>query len=96
MKKIIVHLKHCRINNPGHVVNVSFSGTQYELKFSSDNFDLGKGVVLSSTSDTPNDMQFLDWLSVFFGEDFTEPFQKIDTRQSFNRGNFSVDEKILQ
>ena len=96
MEKITIHLKHCRIENPENVVNFHFSDNQYELRFSSESFDVGKGVVVSSLSDVSIDQELLGWLSVFFGEDFTEPFQKMDTRNSSNRGNFEVDEKLLQ
>jgi hypothetical protein len=95
-KKTINHFKHCRIENPENVVNFDFFGNKYELRFSSASFDLGKGAVLSSLSDLSIDQELLVWLSVFFGEDFTEPFQKMDTRNSSNRGNFDVDEKLLQ
>ena len=31
------------------------------------------------------------WLSVYFGEDFIEPFPEEDTRFSYNRGDFKLD-----
>lgn len=96
MKKYIIHLKHCYIDNPESIWNVSYSEINYELRFTHGEFDAGKVVVLASEKGIIDDTYFLAWLSVFFGEDFTDPFQNEDTRKSFNRGRFKANQQLLQ
>ena len=43
----------------------------------------------------PVDINLFLWLSVYFGEDFIDPFQEEDTRFSINRGNFEFNGEFL-
>ena len=96
MGNIIIHLKHCYITNSDDVWNVSYCGIHYELKFKHGEFDEGKVIAISSGKYHGDHDTFLAWLSVFFGEDCTDPFQREDTRHSFNRGGFSASQQQLQ
>lgn len=96
MKKIIIHLKHCYIDDPDSIWSVSYDGVEYELNFKHEGFDAGKVITISAGGHHIDNVEFLAWLSVFFGEDCIEPFQKEDTRQSFNRGKFEAEQNQLQ
>lgn len=89
----VVHFKHCRVVCPETNLVVSFQGQQYSLLFSSNNFDLGKGAVVKNLSGRFVESDLLLWLSVYFGEDFIDPSQSMDTRYSNNRGDFNLDIK---
>ncbi|MCA7993039.1 hypothetical protein LGM63_20535 [Burkholderia cepacia] len=92
----IIHIKHCRLIFREPQISVTFKGVAYVLAFESDSFRSGKGVVVQGPSGVPVDHNFLLWLSVYFGEDFLNPSQEIDTRYSYNRGAFSVGQRDIQ
>ncbi len=96
MNNHIIHLKHCYIDNPQAIWNVSYYGVDYELKFTHETFDEGKIIIIRSEIGFIDSNTFLSWLSVFFGEDCTDPFQRQDTRSSFNRGKLQASQKLLQ
>jgi hypothetical protein len=95
MSKHIVHLKNCRIVSGEEIFSFSYLETPYKLIFSSENFDDNKGIVVVNEENGQIDINLLLWLSVYFGEDFIEPFQEEDTRFSYNRGGFEFNANNL-
>lgn len=96
MSKIhTVHLKHCRLVEAPSEIHIPFKGFHYTLTFASDLFDPGKGVLVTCTERRELNTDLLLWLSVYFGEDFVDPYQQMDTRHSGNRGDFKVNQKGL-
>jgi hypothetical protein len=92
----LVHIKHCRLSFRDQQVSVAFRNVTYFLIFESEKFHSGKGVIVQGPSGKPVDHNFLTWLSVYFGEDFLNPAQEVDTRYSHNRGTFNVDQRDIQ
>lgn len=90
-----VHFKYCRVVCTETDLLISFKGKKYSLSFVSKNFDTGKGAIVTNLSSRFVDSDVLLWLSVYFGEDFVDPDQGVDTRYSNNRGDFNLDVKNL-
>lgn len=91
-----MHFKHCRVVCSETDLLISFKGQKYSLLLASKNFDTGKGAVVTNLSSRFVDSDVLLWLSVYFGEDFVDPDQSVDTRYSNNRGDFNLDVKNLK
>jgi hypothetical protein len=92
----VVHVKHCVLLSSEDTIQISFKNKEYILRFSSAAFQPGRGVVVDSLPIGSHDTDLLLWLSVYFGEDFIEPFPQIDTRNSSNRGDLHVDSEALR
>lgn len=92
----LVHIKHCRLRCRDSQISVIFRGNTYVLNFQSEAFHVGKGVVVQGSPGSAVDPNFLAWLSVYFGEDFLNPSQEVDTRYSYNRGDFDVNRQDFQ
>ena len=86
----VVHLKHCTVVSEQPSVELKFKGVVYTLTFESDEFSARNGVVVTCLSGEPVASDVLLWLSVYFGEDFIEPYPQEDTRYSSNRGEFEL------
>ena len=74
-------------------MTANFCGNEYKLCFSDDRFPPQKGLMISRLNGESISSDFLLWLSVYIGEDFLDPFQEIDTRFVWHRGDFSINEK---
>lgn len=92
----VVHFKHCRVACAVPNIDFEFQGAPYLLVLSSSEFDTNKGALVRRTDGSPSDSELLVWLSVYFGEDFVDPRQTMDTRQCHNRGLFQLKVEHLK
>jgi len=90
-----VHLRYCRVVPEDESFCVNFAGGEYNLSFKGEDFTTGKGFTISRIDSPLIDTDFLLWLSVYLGEDTIAPFQEVDTRFVWQRGDFAVKRQEL-
>lgn len=90
-----VHLRYCRVVPEDDSFCVNFAGGEYNLSFNGEGYTAGKGFTISRIDSQLIDSDFLLWLSVYFGEDTLDPFQEVDTRFVWQRGNLTVKKQEL-
>jgi len=88
MKEKIIHIKYCRITSDVSEYSFVYKNIPYLMRFESSKFEKGLGVSLNNNSSAFDHTDIELWLTLFFGEDFLNPFSEIDTRFNFVRGNF--------
>lgn len=91
----IVHFHHCIAESESQEITFTFLDQSYSLSLSHPDFDQGKVVVIENLLKHPIETSLLVWLSIYFGEDFINPSQQEDTRNSHNRGVFKFDAPAL-
>jgi hypothetical protein len=95
MNTKIIHLRYCRIVPAADPVAVRSEGIDYRLHFVGQ-FATGKGYSIERMDGKPIASDLFLWLSIYTGEDALDPFQEVDTRFNWHRGDLSIDAKGLQ
>ncbi len=91
----IIHLRYCRVVSENDSFCVKFNGGEYKLSFKGKEYTEGKGFTITRIDAPLIDTDFLLWLSVYLGEDTVAPFQDVDTRFVWQRGDFPIRKQEL-
>src|SRR5438552_53072 len=92
-----IHLRYCSILPAEPVISLKWRGSNYELDFSATNRPERVSFMLNCPSEChSNEGQLVRWLSIFFGEDISNPRQIEDSRFCFVRGRMHVDGESLR
>jgi hypothetical protein len=94
--RAVVHLRYCRLLTSVDTFALEFGTEKYLLRFRDAQFPDQKGYIVERIGDGPVGVDFLLWLSVYIGEDALDPFQEIDTRFVWHRGDFYLDKSDMQ
>src|SRR4051812_47611012 len=92
----IIHLRYCRLVSEADTLRLDFESAQYRLVLADPSFAAQKGYVLERADGQAISTNLLLWLSLYIGEDAIDPFQEIDTRFNWHRGDFHLDGPHLQ
>lgn len=89
-----IHLHYLTVKPQESTIKVNWNNGIYLIKFASCRKKQTKFTAERIDGD-PIDVDFLKWLSVFFGEDGVNPNQNSDTRFNENRGTLKIIEDDL-
>jgi hypothetical protein len=96
LAKFVCHLRFCRLIYSETSFDLIYRSETYRIGFIDTEFEEGKGVSITWNINNKWYINFKQWLSIYVGEDFVDPFQEIDTRFNSYRGNFPIKRESLQ
>ena len=95
MNEKIIYLKYSTIVCEKQSVVFSWKGVNYSLFFEQTDRNSLKCFKIIRKDNNYIDISLSSWLSLYFGEDTIDPFQRPDYRFNRLRGKFFLDENLL-